>query len=207
MTAFPLANLPKQDSSALADMVDSATPKYLGRLSVQYGVSDAVVQRKAQIGDYMLGDKNLGSEVKIVVGPFRSHADHWDDGKLLGESWDNTSAEWRRLSALAKKWVDGVKAGPEFLVYIPGQKAYATLRCARTTLKCGKPLGEVAGKLITLGTTIQGKKNKYPVYEIVQVHEGATYEPCNDEDYAAEMFEKFLEPTLEKKGNAAGGER
>ena len=194
--------LPNQDAGSIDKMVEEGTGGYLQRLSLMCGVSDAVIEGRARVGEFWLGKKNLGNPVKAVFGVYRAHATKFENKQLTAESFDANSEVFQGLQKEAARWKKGVKAGPEFLVYFPEIDAYGTLQFARSTLEASPEFAKARGKLIEMGTVIKGKKNKYHVPVVNKVLSEAA--PVGSEEDLAEAMEQFMEPLLEAKSEAAG---
>lgn len=169
---------PQEQDAQLAELTEGAVGgAYIPELKLQYGVSKAVGNGKATVGDYMIGDLNLGKEVTIFVGPFRAHASVWVDKKKTAESFDAKSDTFQEIKARAKNFEKGCQAGPEYLVWVPEANKFALLPCVRTNLGAAVDLQGYQGGAVTLTSKIvNGKNNTYPVYD---------FKPAGDVDNLA----------------------
>lgn len=165
-------------------------------LKLCYGIMDIVQEGKANVGDYLLGDRNLGKEVTIVFGPFRPHAIHIcpKEKKRMAESYLKDSDEFKRLQREAKKFTKGFKAGPEYLVWIPEIEEFALLYFARSTLKLAKDVGKFGNDPVVLTYKLVKAKNTYPVYDF-KPFEGDPKELAKPtKEQAEEAAEQFQAP-------------
>jgi len=196
--------LPNQGDEALQKLVDDGSSGFLGRISQQYGVSDKVTEGIANVGEFWLGNTNLGKTFSAVVGPYRSHATLFEDKKLVQESYDGSSEVFQKIQKKQSRWAKGAKAGPEFLFYLPDHGKFATLQFARTTLECAPEFGRARGALITVGTRLVKAKNNFLVPTATLVKEVGP--SASEEDYQ-EALEQFMEPIQEAENKKAAGSR
>jgi hypothetical protein len=101
--------------------------------------SSAVAEDKIQGGHYgLVRDGNitgLGKEVSIVVATVRARAyEKADDGEVF-VCFDKNDPEYIRIKELQANKVLNRMVGPEFLIWIPVEKTFASFFCGSATLK------------------------------------------------------------------------
>lgn len=103
---------------------------WLEALRICHGVSKAVEDDRAQIGDFMLGDKNIGREFLAIIGPDRAFALETEPKtpfKFIRKSNSVDDKDYQAIKAKSKARAKGCNYGPEFLLYLPELRKYATL--------------------------------------------------------------------------------
>ena len=116
---------------------------FLERMSACNGNSAPVQNGVCQLGDIALGkNQNLGSEILVAVCAVRSHALYFNDGNMEKESFDRGSEDYAFIKGEADNWKQGYSYGPEFLLWLPSHKTFATAHFTRTARLNGVRLGQ-----------------------------------------------------------------
>lgn len=197
--------IPDQSADDFAKGQKAATSAFLGRISLMYGVSQAVTEGKAQVRDFLLGGKiNLGKQTLVTVGPYRHHALHFVDNSIKSESFDLNDQTFKDIAAKAKgKKVEGqaAKVGAEFLLWLPEHQAFATLHFAATAAQNadGAFLRQKQTALLTSEIIGNPKKRQWPIPQITDVPDNynTDYPPPSGADLE-EAYRQFLAPLQEK---------
>jgi hypothetical protein len=177
------------------DMASSG--KYLPRLMMYGANSKLVKQGKIGMAHFGLvtGKDNvqdLGTDVDIVPVAWRPFALD-TSGEELISVYDHADPEFKRIQAQSELPDSGCMFGPEFMVWVPTLKRFASLFMSSKTARREAPaIRERLGKPTTLGTEyIETKKFGW---------HGIVAKPCStpfdlpDQAAVDEETEKFLNP-------------
>lgn len=139
---------------------------YLPTLAIAAGSSQAVKDRIAFPGDFVLGGKaKLGESVQVVPITWRLRAREWDNSKSkYGDSAfyckdlgpDRT--EYEAFLKKARPKTMTVAEGVEFLVYVPEKNVFCTYFIKNTQGDAIAPLSAFKGRLATI--TAEAKDGK-----------------------------------------------
>lgn len=135
-------------------------------------LSDPVTAKKAQPGEFMLVNLNLGEEFLAVIGPWRPHALHLKNKTVISESFDQHSDEFkaieRREAELKKTRVEGegAMAGVDFLLWLPEKKTFGYYFFCKTAKQIADDVVGKQGELVCFTSTLVGKKFKWYLPEI-----------------------------------------
>lgn len=120
---------------------------------LQYGVSGAVQEGRAESGEFLLGgDRNLGTSFVAFVGPWRPRAVRLVDRRIQAESFDPTSptfAEIARETQQRRRTPErSARVGAEFLLWLPRARRIALFafsnRAMRNAMTAHRRMGRVA---------------------------------------------------------------
>lgn len=138
---------------------------FLPRLQLSGASSDLCKTGKAPIGTYSLvhdKDKsdNLDKQVNLFVLSIRLKAlELLPTGPI--SFFDAKSEEFKRVAAMSEIKDSNCMAGPEFLVYIPAVKAFATFFMASKSMRNEAPtVKALLGKAATLTVALAENKKK-----------------------------------------------
>jgi len=124
------------DKDLLADVTSGGG--FLPYVQLFTTKSDPVAEGKINGGEYgLVRDGNitsLGKNMDVVVFTVRARAFCKEDGELI-VVYDKDDPEYQRIQALQAEGVTGCMAGPEFLIWVPSEKTFATFFCGSKTLK------------------------------------------------------------------------
>lgn len=137
---------------------------YLPRLQLCTSQAELCKSGAVPVNNYVIvvgrnSHKVLGQNVDIVPIMFRSTA--MQTGDDLTITHDRESDLFGKLVALSGVQDSGAMYGPEFLVWIPSEKIFATLFCgSKTARNMAASIFENLTKMATMGSVkISGKKN------------------------------------------------
>jgi hypothetical protein len=209
-----------QDNSvASADITSVQTTSWVPSLSVAYGTSKAVKERRANIGDFVLaGQTSLGTSIKAVVCTYRLRAAVWNDKtKQYGDSCYHmhnnelsvkNDEQYNKFLNQALRAGEEIQSGTEFLLFLPEQNVFAIIFLKKTLTSYIQPIWNCGpGRLIQLSTMlIKGKYNEWYGFDVIPLAralEGSSVKDPNvtlayDVKMPADLFEKnynlFLKP-------------
>lgn len=177
----------------------AAGGKYLPRLSLLTSNSKACKAGEFPVNNYALttGDINvdLGKEVDVLVIAWRPKA--IEMGEAVITVYDTNSPEWTRISEKSETKDSGCMYGPEFLVYVPSKKKFATFFLGSKSSRKEAP----AVKAFLQGAaTLKSKKIETPKYTWFCPQAVACSTPFDIpamEDIKAEL-EKFNNPPAQE---------
>lgn len=150
-----------QNLDAVMQFDEEEEIRWLPRVALQYGVSGAVVRGDANVRDIVVGDRNLGRAVTVLFGPFRPHAIHFANGSLENESYDPDSDTYREIASREKVKGAGCSHGPEYLVWVPEAKTFATLHLKSYSRKLAAKVAENKGKPLVMTSEMNKKGNRF----------------------------------------------
>lgn len=186
---------------------------FLPRLQLFGSSSDAVKEAKIQVAHWGVVRakdqlEDMGKEVDILVIAGRAKALDISGEKAV-TSYDRLSEAFKDIATRSAKQNSKCMFGPEFLVWVPAAKTYATLfLCSPTARRETRPLHARLGKAATCkAQLIEGKSFKW---------HGPVFVPCTTPfdippvDEITTEAKKFLSP--DDKGpelatTEGGGER
>lgn len=153
--------LQKYDDKAFD--ASSSGGKYLPRLQLMTSNSEKCKDGSFPINNYafFVGDSpiDVGKEVDILVIAWRPKA--IEMGEAVITVYDHTNPEFARISAKSGEKDSGCMFGPEFLVYVPSQKKFATFFCGSKSSRKEAPA--IKG-LMQSAATLKSKKIETPKY-------------------------------------------
>ena len=177
--------------------------KWLPRVQLFGSNSDAAKMGLIPIGTYgLVNGKNLiplGNEVDVLVVAWRPKAMEIGDGEVTS-AFNPKSALFKDLVAKSDEADSGCMFGPEFLVYLPGQKQFATFFMGNKSARREAPaVKSCIGKAATLKVTLASNKKykwhtsvcvacstPFDLPAIDEIKEKAN-EFCNPPDAASEV--------------------
>lgn len=135
------------------DTVASNSSTYLSRLQLFGSKSDACAEGRINIGHWGLVSDDVitdcGKEVDVAIIAWRPKAIRTSEDLII--EYDQKSEEFQQIVVDSAVKDSGCMYGPEFLVYVPSQNAFATLfmssKTARRESKKMKPLMRKAATL------------------------------------------------------------
>lgn len=129
----------KYDDKAFEKTASSG--KYLPRLQLMGGSSEKCKAGEFPVNNYALvtGEvyTDLGKECDVLVIAWRPKA--MEIGDAIINSHDPESAEFKRIMDRADVKDSGCMFGPEYLVYVPAVKKFATFFCGSKTARKEAP--------------------------------------------------------------------
>lgn len=121
----------RTSAAALARLVVRSGGQPLSRVVLQYALSDAVQEGRAEPRDFLLGDRNLGKAFVAHVGPWRPHALRLVNREVDAESFDPTSPTFQEIEEEARRRrrseTRSARVGVEFLLWIPRARRIALI--------------------------------------------------------------------------------
>lgn len=190
---------PTADETALANF--GSGKSWLARMDLVGSGSNLAKEGKVNQGNYALvRDKNtiitLGNTVHCYVLALRLKALKFG-GEKPEAHYDPKTEEFQKIAAMSEVKDSGCMAGPEFLLYIPNQKTFATFHMAsisqqNESINVKALLGDAATLTIVLA---DNKKYKWHVTKTL---------PCTvplvqpDRDEMNAQINKFKNPPKEE---------
>lgn len=164
---------PGIDDAALASFGSGG--EYLPRLQLCGASTNLCKEGKQPIGTFAIvvnkdTHEDLGKDANVWVLGLRLKALEIKDGTPIS-FFDHTTPEFRRIASLAGVQDSGCMAGPEYLVYIPAKKRFATYFLSSPSSQNEHPklkaqLGKAVKLLVTLAEN--KKKQKWHVHKVVE---------------------------------------
>lgn len=198
-------------------MRKAAGPEFLKSLRLTYAVSEAFKNKLADVDDWMLGNLNLGKQVRIVIGPRRYTAMRLKDGNLdlishnltPNSKYNSITNDWEFPDGLQKDFLEIANKtipdmgqrlinliGFEHLLYFPDINDYGIYYLAKTayTMTELKDIfKENKGKEAMLSTRpASSRNNSWSVPDLKIIANSTVTFPDTDE--SREAIEKFLNP-------------
>ena len=153
----PLANidsLVKHDVSVFKDITKSGD--YLPRIQLMTSASDKCKDGSFPINHYALvkdqAFKDVGDAVDVLVLTWRPKA--LEIGEEVISVFDPKHPEFMRIQEKSSQPNSGCMFGPEFLLYIPSQKEFATFFCGSKSARREAPILE---SLVTKPATLKSR--------------------------------------------------
>lgn len=181
------------DASALAKTVQSGD--YLPRLQLMSSNSDKCKKNEFPINHYaMVRDQtfiDLGTDVDVLIIAWRPKA--LEIGEELISSYDQDCDTFKSIQERSAQQNSGCMYGPEFLVWIPEQEAFATFFMGSKSARREAP--NVHAKLQKSGTLssklVETKRYKWQTAIIKGC--STPFDPP-DQDKMQKEVDKFLDP-------------
>lgn len=153
--------LQKYDDKAFEAVVTSGN--YLPRLQLMTSQSEKCKDGSFPINNYALvvGEifNDLGKEVDILVICFRPKAIEMGDAVI--SCYDQNAEEFKRIATKSEQPNSGCMFGPEFLVYVPSHKKFATFFMGSKSARKEAP---AVRALMQAAATLKSKKITTPQY-------------------------------------------
>jgi hypothetical protein len=173
MSIEELANLAIVDNQPLVKYTDedfadvSKVGDYLPRLQVMGSNSEAVKESKVTMGSLALvKDKSnpteIGKEVDVVVISWHPKAMRIPEGGTPMSYFNRLSDEFKKVASDSNQPNSGCMFGPEFLLYIPSRKTFATFYMGSKTARKEAP------NLLALMKKASADKGKPDGYAMAQ---------------------------------------
>lgn len=152
--------------------------QFIPYLSIGYGSSDAVLSRKAQLGEFILGGNTaLGFSIKVVAAAYRPHASVWDDaGKstlmdfyLKQGVVPSENPEWQKFIKQALPPTQKMQIGVDILLWLVDQSVFTQMFMKNTLYSAFAGLWQASanGRAVELATEgIRAKKSGNVFYKI-----------------------------------------
>jgi hypothetical protein len=205
------------ETSVVTDCMDEmGGSDFLPRLQLMTDASALVKGDKFTKNHYGLhagGDpKDLGKDIDIIVCSVRAKALDTGSDDIM-EVFDINSDAFADIKKRSFEKDSGCMYGPEFLVYIPAAKAFATFFCSSKTARNDAPTIEgyrQAGKPCTLGSRfIEGKSFSWWAWKCTAC---PTVVTVPDAESFNKNMEQFLNPPVKEAPKpveepAAGGRK
>ncbi len=193
--ALPQDTTPANIHEQFDDMVSS----FLPRLQLFDSNSKPCKQKLVNQGHYGLvvngNVSDLGDEIKLFIVALRSKAMDLNNG--VRSYYDPTNIEFTRIQGRSKIKNSGCMCGPEFLVYMPDLRKFATFFMSSPTLKREAPnVKSQLGKACTLRSRLIDD-GKYTWYGPVSSACSVPLDPPPADKMHAEI-EKFKNPPVEE---------
>lgn len=187
----------KYDDKAFEAVVTSGN--YLPRLQLMTSQSEKCKEGAFPINNYALvvGEifHDLGKEVDILVICFRPKAIEIGDAVIT--VFDQNSEEFKRIVAKSELPNSGCMYGPEFLVYVPSQKKFATFFMGSKSARKEAP---AVRALLQAAATLKSKKistSQHTWFAPQAVPCSTPFELPNMDDLKKEV-EKFNNPPAQE---------
>lgn len=150
----------RTSAAALARLVARSGGQPLPRVVLQYALSDAVQEGRAEPRDFLLGDRNLGKAFVAYVGPWRPHALRLVNREVDAESFDPASPTFQGVEDEARQRrrseTRSARVGVEFLLWIPRARRMALLEFFNRGSGNARTARERAGGLALFTTEFVG---------------------------------------------------
>lgn len=187
-------SIQKYDDNAFPEITKGND--FLPRLQLMTASSTVCKSGEFPINHYALIENqnmtNLGTEIDVIVGPWRPKALDVSTDKVVAV-YDPESAEFKDIQARAPKLNSGCMFGPEFLVYIPSLKKWATLFLSSVSArKEFTAINNHRGSAATLSTR-KIETEKYTYFSISTRNCSASLEAPPEEEVLAQA-QKFNNP-------------
>lgn len=205
-TAIALTNpttelaLPQDATPAVMhEQFDDMVSSYLPRLQLFDSNSKQCKLKQVGQGNYGLvvngSITDLGDDIKLFIVSLRSKAMDLNGG--VRSYFDPKNVEFARIQARAKIKNSGCMCGPEFLVYVPDVRKFATFFMSSATLRREAPnVKSQLGKACTLRSHLIDD-GKYTWYGPISSSCSVPLEPPPADKMFAEI-EKFKNPPVEE---------
>ena len=196
----------QQEAELLAEVASGGA--YLPYMQLFTTKSGPVTEGKIPGGHYgVVRDGNItdiGKEVNLILIAVRARAYEKTDGGQITVVFDKNDAEYIRIQDLQASGVQGCMAGPEFLVWIPSEKTFATYFCGSKTLKReARKLGRfLGGHAVSFRVhLIDNGKHKWhgPLVSACSV----SLPSLPDSEELTEEVQKFKNPPKQAQGESA----
>ena len=132
----------------------------LQRVVLQYGLSDAVQEGRAEPRDFLLGTRNLGKSFVAHVGPWRPHALRLVNREVEAESFDESSPVFQEIQEESRRRgrTEGrtARVGVEFLLWLPRARAFALFEFTKFATRNADTARARAGGLALFTTELVG---------------------------------------------------
>jgi hypothetical protein len=146
---------------------------YVPSLKITYALSDHFKQGKAKLGNFFLEDTDLGPSIKATALAWRYQFVALKDGEFAGSlvvpntiDLENLWADSRVKDFTDKHGTD-VNHGIDILLYLPEQKVFAVLFCAKKLAKAAFPILENGGSGAVVSiSTVAKEWKKFSWYEL-----------------------------------------
>lgn len=150
----------KPSARSLDRLVQRSGGLDLPRVVLQYGLSDAVQEGRAEPGDFVLGDRNLGKSFVAFVGPWRPHALVLVRRRIHAESFDPTSRTFAEIALEAqqrRRSADrSARVGAEFLLWLPRARRLALFEFSNRATHNAMTAHQRMGSLALFTTELVG---------------------------------------------------
>ncbi len=150
----------KPSARSLDRLVTQSGGLDLPRVVLQYDLSDAVQEGRAEPRDYLLGDRNLGKSFVAIVGPWRPHAVVLKDRTVYAESFDPASPTFAEIALEAQQRrrtaERSARVGVEFLLWLPRARRIALFEFANRATRNALTAHQRVGGLALFSTELVG---------------------------------------------------
>lgn len=129
----------EQDTSDKDALAVGQAKGYYPRIKLCQGSAKEVAKKKVKAGGCFALIKSkeditdLGEEVEIIVCKGRPKA--LQTGEVILTNYEKDSEEFKRIQDMSKEKDSNCMFGPEYLVYLPGQKIFATYHMNSATAR------------------------------------------------------------------------
>jgi hypothetical protein len=195
----------KYDQQAL-ESVSAGDSKFLPRLQLMTSRSEKVELGEFPANHFALIEsqnfKDLGESVDILLVAWRPKALDTSGDDIITcydpkfDENNQPTGEFKRIQEKSKETNSGCMYGPEYLVYIPSVKRYATFFCGSITLRFEAPAftGRL-GNAATLRPIMIDAKKKKQKYFSTKVYDCTTVFDVPERDEIAKVSNEFLNPS------------
>jgi hypothetical protein len=191
----------------------AASSSFLPRLQLYGSNSEVVKEGKFPMGHYGLVRskdliEDLTGEVSVLVLGWRPKAMQIETEDIT-TLYNPESSNFKEICTKSEEPNSGCMYGPEYLVYIPKVKAFATFFMSSKTARREAPaVKALMGKMATLKAhLIKGKKFSWHGPQVLSC--AMSPDECDDENFIAEVkdqVEKFRNPPETEKEKAPTGD-
>lgn len=188
-----LPNTQKHDLSVFSEITKSGD--YLPRLQLMTAASDKCKSGEFPINHYALirdqAFQDLGTSVDTLIVAWRPKA--LEIGEEVISVYDHKSPEFARIATKSAEPNSGCMFGPEFLVYVPAIKDFATLFCGgKSTRREAQNINALLTKPATLKSRlVETKKYKWQTMAVTSC---STPFDLPDIEKLKQVVEKFNNP-------------
>lgn len=187
--------------------------EFLPRLQLSGATSDLAKEGKVPIGTYTLVETkekytDLGKQINVFILGLRLKAlEISKTGDGISSFYDPKSDDFKRIANASQDRDSGCLAGPEFLVYIPSQKRFATFFMASKSMRNEAPsVKALLGKAATLQVAMAENKKKQKWHVPKTLPCTIPLDPPDQTEFAS-VSNKFRNPVSSKPkilANTAG---
>jgi hypothetical protein len=191
--------------------LDVASSGFLPRVQLMQSTSEQVATGKMRPGVYALvrskdNAVDLTNEITVLVYSWRPKAIRMSD-KDVKVYYNNKSAEFLQIRKDAEQPNSGCMYGPEFLIWVPTHKTFATLLMGSATARreASQLLPLVGKGALLRSTLIRGKRHNWQGPVITEYSQGFNPENLPSQDLLNTELNKFNDPpasATEKLENA-----
>jgi hypothetical protein len=191
----------------------SNTGSYLPRVQIMGGNSDLVQEGKINVGRVALirsktSYVDLGSEASFLVLSWRPKALRIVGGDVTS-AYDPENKEFKKIAEESDIQDSGCMFGPEFLIYVPSEKCFATYHMAsKTARRKAAEMRALMRRWATLGVEVIKAKGYTWQGPIVKICNTSYDVPPGEEILAAvERFANLPQTETETAPESSGRER